>query len=39
MYLFFTNKYPNETPKAAFYPVLPHPNIYPSGKVCLSIIN
>jgi ubiquitin-conjugating enzyme E2 I len=22
-----------------FKPVLPHPNIYPSGTVCLSILN
>ena len=26
-------------PKCMFKPVLPHPNIYPSGTVCLSILN
>jgi len=26
-------------PKCVFKPVLPHPNIYPSGTVCLSILN
>ena len=26
-------------PKGQFKPLLPHPNIYPSGTVCLSILN
>ena len=26
-------------PKCVFKPVIPHPNIYPSGTVCLSILN
>ena len=30
---------PNRPPKCVFDPVLPHPNIYPSGTVCLSILN
>lgn len=29
----------NRPPKCMFKPVLPHPNIYPSGTVCLSILN
>lgn len=42
----FANDYPvryfiseSRPPKCVFKPVLPHPNIYPSGTVCLSILN
>lgn len=39
MYMFFPEDYPTQPPKCQFDPPLPHPNIYPSGSVCLSIIN
>eukprot|EP00801_Mesodinium_rubrum_P012164 Mrub_12249.p2 GENE.Mrub_12249~~Mrub_12249.p2 ORF type:complete len:153 (+),score=40.29 Mrub_12249:67-459(+) len=35
----FNDDYPNKPPKCKFDPVLFHPNIYPSGTVCLSILN
>ena len=35
----FSEDYPNKPPKCRFRPVLFHPNIYPSGTVCLSILN
>ncbi len=35
----FSNDFPVRPPKCMFKPVLPHPNIYPSGTVCLSILN
>lgn len=39
----FSEEYPGRSPKAKFIPVngkvLFHPNIYPSGTVCLSILN
>lgn len=35
----FPNDYPLRPPKCQFKPVLPHPNVYPSGTVCLSILN
>mmetsp|Transcript_7645 Transcript_7645/g.11618 ORF Transcript_7645/g.11618 Transcript_7645/m.11618 type:complete len:99 (+) Transcript_7645:242-538(+) len=35
----FPDDYPNKPPKCVFAPVLFHPNIYPSGTVCLSILN
>lgn len=35
----FPNDYPLRPPKCQFRPVIPHPNIYPSGTVCLSILN
>jgi len=35
----FPEDYPNKPPKCVFAPVLFHPNIYPSGTVCLSILN
>jgi len=35
----FPTDYPNKPPKCVFSPVLFHPNIYPSGTVCLSILN
>lgn len=39
LYMDFTHDYPIRPPKCVFKPVLPHPNIYPSGTVCLSILN
>ncbi|KAG5488184.1 hypothetical protein LSCM4_08163 [Leishmania orientalis] len=35
----FTEDYPTKPPKCVFTPVLFHPNVYPSGTVCLSILN
>ena len=35
----FPKDYPLKPPKCSFKPVMPHPNIYPSGTVCLSILN
>ncbi|EKF26260.1 ubiquitin-conjugating enzyme e2, putative [Trypanosoma cruzi marinkellei] len=37
--LHFTEDYPTRPPKCVFTPVLFHPNVYPSGTVCLSILN
>ena len=31
--------YPTKPPRAKFVPPLYHPNVYPSGTVCLSILN
>jgi ubiquitin-conjugating enzyme E2 I len=39
MTMTFTEEYPSRPPKCQFKPVLFHPNIYPSGTVCLSILN
>ena len=35
----FTEEYPVAPPVCKFTPVLYHPNVYPSGTVCLSILN
>jgi ubiquitin-conjugating enzyme E2 I len=35
----FTEDYPSKPPKCKFIPVIFHPNIYPSGTVCLSILD
>jgi|EP00161_Ancyromonas_sigmoides_P013077 ubiquitin-conjugating enzyme E2 I len=35
----FSEDYPQKPPKAKFTPVLFHPNVYPSGTVCLSILD
>ena len=35
----FTEDYPSKPPKVSFPQGFFHPNIYPSGKVCLSILN
>jgi len=37
--MYFTPDYPAKPPKCQFDPVLFHPNVYPSGTVCLSILN
>ncbi|KRX06185.1 Ubiquitin-conjugating enzyme/RWD-like protein [Pseudocohnilembus persalinus] len=39
LYMDFSQNYPLKPPKCQFKPVLPHPNVYPSGTVCLSILN
>ena len=47
LYMDFPADYPLRPPKCMvwtlklgqFRPVLPHPNVYPSGTVCLSILN
>ena len=36
--LTFGEDYPSKPPVARFNPPLFHPNVYPSGKVCLSIL-
>mmetsp|Transcript_21843 Transcript_21843/g.86698 ORF Transcript_21843/g.86698 Transcript_21843/m.86698 type:complete len:165 (+) Transcript_21843:121-615(+) len=35
----FTEDYPSKPPKCKFKPPLFHPNVYPSGTICLSILN
>ncbi|KAJ1972357.1 SUMO conjugating enzyme Hus5 [Dimargaris xerosporica] len=35
----FPEEYPVKPPKCKFTPPLFHPNVYPSGTVCLSIVN
>jgi ubiquitin-conjugating enzyme E2 I len=35
----FSEDYPSKPPKCMFEPPLFHPNIFPSGTVCLSILN
>ncbi|XP_043063403.1 SUMO-conjugating enzyme UBC9-like [Drosophila ficusphila] len=37
--MFFTMGYPNYPPKCKFYPPLFHPNVYPSGTVCMGMLN
>lgn len=35
----YADDYPSSPPKCQFIPPLFHPNVYPSGTVCLSILN
>mmetsp|Transcript_8842 Transcript_8842/g.13121 ORF Transcript_8842/g.13121 Transcript_8842/m.13121 type:complete len:125 (+) Transcript_8842:159-533(+) len=35
----FSEDFPTKPPKCKFVPVLFHPNVYPSGTVCLSILD
>lgn len=35
----FPEEYPSKPPKCKFTPPLFHPNVYPSGTVCLSILS
>lgn len=35
----FPEEYPSKPPHCKFTPTLFHPNIFPSGSVCLSILN
>ncbi|PVU99396.1 hypothetical protein BB559_000755 [Furculomyces boomerangus] len=37
--LTFPEEYPTKPPKCKFTPPLFHPNVFPSGTVCLSILN
>lgn len=37
--MIFPDEYPTKPPKCKFTPALFHPNVYPSGTVCLSILN
>ncbi|KAH8928402.1 ubiquitin-conjugating enzyme [Atractiella rhizophila] len=37
--MYFPEDYPSKPPKCKFVPPLFHPNVYPSGTVCLSILN
>ncbi|KAJ1929789.1 SUMO conjugating enzyme Hus5 [Tieghemiomyces parasiticus] len=37
--ILFPDDYPTKPPKCKFTPPLFHPNVYPSGTVCLSIVN
>ncbi|KDE05591.1 SUMO-conjugating enzyme ubc9 [Microbotryum lychnidis-dioicae p1A1 Lamole] len=37
--MIFPEDYPSKPPKCKFVPPLFHPNVYPSGTVCLSILN
>ena len=34
----FTDEYPAKPPQCKFDPVIFHPNVYPSGRICLSIL-
>ncbi|KAJ1389434.1 putative ubiquitin conjugating enzyme [Ochromonadaceae sp. CCMP2298] len=35
----FPEEYPSKPPKCKFVPPLYHPNVYPSGTICLSILS
>ena len=35
----FKDDYPSTPPKCRFDPAIFHPNIYPSGTVCLSLLD
>ncbi|KDN44736.1 ubiquitin-conjugating enzyme 9 [Tilletiaria anomala UBC 951] len=35
----FPNEYPAKPPKCKFVPPLFHPNVFPSGTICLSILD
>ena len=37
--LSFTPQYPNKAPKFQFISKITHPNIYPDGRVCISILH
>jgi len=37
--LIFPTNYPNRPPEFKFITKFPHPNIYPDGKVCMSILH
>ena len=39
MMMEFPDEYPSKPPKCKFVPPLFHPDIYPSGTVCLSILD
>ena len=37
--IIFKDDYPSTPPKVKFVPPLFHPNVYPSGTVCLSLLD
>ncbi|TYG89213.1 hypothetical protein ES288_A12G081600v1 [Gossypium darwinii] len=37
--LYFSEDYPSKPPKCKFPQSFFHPNVYPSGTICLSILN
>jgi ubiquitin-conjugating enzyme E2 I len=37
--ILFKEDYPSSPPKCKFEPPLFHPNVYPSGTVCLSLLD
>ena len=37
--MLFKEDYPSSPPKCKFEPPLFHPNVYPSGTVCLSLLD
>lgn len=37
--MIFKDDYPSSPPKCKFEPPLFHPNVYPSGTVCLSLLD
>ena len=37
--MYFKDDYPSTPPKCKFEPPLFHPNVYPSGTVCLSLLD
>ena len=39
LHMDFPKDYPLRPPRCYFRPIMPHPNVYPSGTVCLSILN
>jgi ubiquitin-conjugating enzyme E2 I len=39
VHMIFSEEYPSKPPKCKFVPPLFHPNVYPSGTICLSILN
>jgi len=38
LFIDFSEDFPSTAPTCRFYPPLFHPNVYPDGKVCLSIL-
>ncbi|KAL9715407.1 SUMO conjugating enzyme Hus5 [Leucoagaricus gongylophorus] len=39
LHVLLSSDYPSKPPKCKFTPPLFHPNVYPSGTVCLSILD
>lgn len=37
--LLFPKDYPNKPPEFKFITIIPHPNFYPDGRVCISILH
>ena len=37
--MIFKEDYPSTPPRVKFLPAIFHPNVYPSGAVCLSLLN